>query len=70
MDKLFWLIGSGNFYDDPQIGDSGKIGNHKKRFIAFGRKKLRSLAAKRGPNASVTSEDAFVGVAGAGDGGY
>jgi hypothetical protein len=23
LDKLFWLIGSGNFYDDPEIGPIG-----------------------------------------------
>ena len=45
VDKLFWLIGSGNFYGDPQIGESGRIGNHKKMFIAFARRKLRSLEA-------------------------
>lgn len=34
VDKLFWLIGSGYFYDDKQIGKNGKIGSQKKRFIA------------------------------------
>jgi hypothetical protein len=34
-DKLFWLIGSGYFYNDPQIGDDGRIGNNKKDFIEF-----------------------------------
>jgi hypothetical protein len=32
-DKLFWLVGSGYFYDDPQIGNRGRIGAHKKDFI-------------------------------------
>lgn len=32
-DKVFWLIGSGNFYDDPTIGSKGKIGRHKQAFI-------------------------------------
>jgi hypothetical protein len=32
-DKLFWLVGSGYFYDDPQIGNKGRIGAHKKDFI-------------------------------------
>jgi hypothetical protein len=33
VDKIFWLIGSGNFYDDPQIGNNGKIGSNKKEFV-------------------------------------
>ncbi len=32
-DKVFWLIGSGYFYDDPHIGKEGRIGSHKKDFI-------------------------------------
>jgi hypothetical protein len=32
-DKLFWLIGSGYFYDDPQIGNNGRIGSNKKEFV-------------------------------------
>jgi hypothetical protein len=35
VDKLFWLIGSGNFYDDPQIGNEGRIGRHKEQFIEY-----------------------------------
>jgi len=34
-DKTFWLIGSGYFYDDPQIGTSGRIGTHKQGFIKY-----------------------------------
>ncbi len=33
VDKLFWLIGSGFFYEDPQIGTNGKIGRQKKAFV-------------------------------------
>ena len=33
VDKLFWLIGSGYFYGNPEIGINGKIGRLKKRFI-------------------------------------
>jgi hypothetical protein len=33
VDKLFWLIGSGYFYDDPHVGKQGRIGSQKKRFI-------------------------------------
>jgi hypothetical protein len=33
VDKLFWLIGSGHFYDKPEIGLNRKIGRRKKSFI-------------------------------------
>lgn len=33
VDKLFWLIGSGWFYDDPHIGKEGRIGRQKQAFI-------------------------------------
>lgn len=39
-DKLFWLIGSGYFYDDEQIGEGGKIGSRKAEFIAYAQEKL------------------------------
>jgi hypothetical protein len=39
-DKLFWLIGSGYFYEDRQIGDDGRIGNHKAEFIAYAQSRL------------------------------
>ena len=39
-DKIFWLIGSGFFYDDKQIGDKGKIGSLKALFITEARAKL------------------------------
>jgi hypothetical protein len=39
-DKLFWLVGSGYFYDDPQIGNKGRIGGHKKDFIDAARAAL------------------------------
>jgi hypothetical protein len=39
-DKMFWLIGSGFFHDDKQIGDKGKIGSQKARFIAEAKAKL------------------------------
>jgi len=35
VDKLFWLIGSGSFYDDPQIGKNGRIGSFKGTFIEY-----------------------------------
>jgi hypothetical protein len=40
VDKLFWLIGSGNFYDHSQIGVAGRIGNNKERFYEFARPRL------------------------------
>jgi len=40
VDKLFWLIGSGYFYDDKHIGNNGKIGSHKKDFITQAQKAL------------------------------
>jgi hypothetical protein len=36
-DKVFWLIGSGNFYADPEIG---LVGGHKQEFIEFALSKL------------------------------
>ncbi|MHC1761326.1 MAG: hypothetical protein AB9917_17800 [Negativicutes bacterium] len=33
VDKLFWLIGSGDFYMHPDIGNDGRIGRMKKEFI-------------------------------------
>jgi len=36
-DKVFWLIGSGDFYADPKIGS---ISSHKQEFIKFARLKL------------------------------
>jgi hypothetical protein len=39
-DKLFWLIGSGYFYDDLHIGDNGRIGSHKADFIPYARTQL------------------------------
>jgi hypothetical protein len=38
-DKVFWLIGSGNFYEDPVIGSNGLTGSHKQDFIEFARSK-------------------------------
>lgn len=40
VDKLFWLIGSGYFYNDKQIGNKGRIGSHKKDFIIYAKDKL------------------------------
>ena len=40
VDKLFWLVGSGYFYLDPHIGNNGRIGSLKKRFIELAQTKL------------------------------
>ncbi|MDP3057740.1 MAG: hypothetical protein Q8N37_04490 [bacterium] len=40
VDKLFWLIGSGYFYDDPHIGNEGRTGRHKAPFIRYAKKYL------------------------------
>jgi len=39
-DKLFWLIGSGYFYDDKYIGNNGRVGNYKAQFIAYAQRNL------------------------------
>lgn len=33
VDKLFWLIGSGKYYDHPGLGKGGRIGRHYTRFL-------------------------------------
>ena len=33
VDKVFWLIGSGYFYNHSRIGKAGRIGKHKEVFI-------------------------------------
>jgi hypothetical protein len=40
VDKLFWLIGSGYFYDDAQLGHSGRTGGRKEEFIEKCRARL------------------------------
>lgn len=42
-DKLFWLIGSGYFYDDPSIGNNGRIGSYKEEFIRLAQHRFRIL---------------------------
>jgi len=34
-DKVFWLIGSGNFYNDLHIGKQGRIESQKRKFIEY-----------------------------------
>lgn len=40
VDKLFWLIGSGYFYDDESIGNKGKVGGCKKEFVEVARREM------------------------------
>jgi hypothetical protein len=42
-DKVFWLIGSGYFNLDPDIGRNGRIGSKKKEFIEHARSRLDSI---------------------------
>lgn len=42
-DKVFWLIGSGYFYDDEHIGNNGRIGSHKQDFIEYARPILKQI---------------------------
>jgi hypothetical protein len=35
VDKLFWLVGSGNFHEDPHLGNKGRIGWPKERKELF-----------------------------------
>jgi len=32
-DKVFWLIGSGYFYNHPHVGRNGRIASQKHKFI-------------------------------------
>lgn len=43
VDKLFWLIGSGKFYDDLAIGNQGKIGRHRGQFVAMVKQRIPEL---------------------------
>ena len=40
--KVFWLIGSGHFYNDPMIGD---IHSHKDDFIEYASRELKKMSA-------------------------
>jgi len=52
VDKLFWLIGSGYFYDDLYIGNKGRIGGRKKQFIDVARMTLEPLHHAGAPHAT------------------
>ncbi len=40
VDKLFWLMGSGDFYEDEKIGKNGRIKSPKEGFIKYARSRL------------------------------
>ena len=42
-DKMFWLIGSGYFYNDPHLGNKGRVGSHKKGFIEYAKPLLERI---------------------------
>jgi hypothetical protein len=42
VDKLFWLIGSGDFYNAPEVG---RIGRHREEFVQFAKEKLSEAEA-------------------------
>jgi hypothetical protein len=46
VDQLFWLIGSGYFYNDEQIGKKGRIGSRKEAFIALVQPALEEMRAE------------------------
>ena len=58
VDKLFWLIGSGNFYDDPCVGNRGRIGSQKQEFIEEAKTELEECQAlhELGPHSGAYKE--------------
>ena len=40
VDKMFWLIGSGYFYEHPEIGKEGRVGKMKESFIEYMESKI------------------------------
>jgi len=47
VDKLFWLIGSGYFYGHPDVGNKGRIGSQKEKFIALAAHSLKGHSDKQ-----------------------
>jgi len=42
-DKVFWLIGSGYFYNDLHIGKQGRVGSRKWEFIEYAKPLLENV---------------------------
>jgi hypothetical protein len=51
VDKLFWLIGSGNFYEDEDVSNGGTIGGRKKQFIQVAQMELEEHQTASGSRA-------------------
>lgn len=45
VDKLFWLVGSGYFYNDRYIGSNGRIGTNRDEFIKQASAKLATVTS-------------------------
>jgi hypothetical protein len=43
VDGVFWLIGSGYFYDDLHLGNKGRVGSYKKEFIEYAKPLLERI---------------------------
>jgi hypothetical protein len=43
------LVGSGYFYDDPHIGNKGRIGSQKKEFVEVARERLEPMRHEAAP---------------------
>lgn len=52
VDKVFWLIGSGYFYDDPHVGNNGRIGSRKKQFMEVAQLELKPKRRGEAPHAT------------------
>jgi len=52
VDKLFWLVGSGYFYENLHIGHKGRIGSLKKQFIEVARERLEPMRHAQAPRTS------------------
>jgi hypothetical protein len=46
------LVGSGYFYNDPHIGNKGRIGRPKKEFIEVARERLEPKRHAEAPHPS------------------
>jgi hypothetical protein len=44
VDKVFWLVGSGNFYASPDVGKDGKVRTNRDEFIRRTRRRMCSIA--------------------------
>jgi hypothetical protein len=42
-DKVFWLIGSGYFYNDLHLGNKGRVGSYKREFIEYAKPLLERI---------------------------